>query len=95
MSGAINNIYNNVNFALHLNTEAMIRLQEQASTGSQVNRTSDDPSVAFRVMGLNSQVKSLENYADHISDAIGVLELSSTVIEEMITSFRDTKGSLT
>ncbi len=95
MGGALNNIYNNVNFALHLNTEAMIRLQEQASTGSEVNRTSDDPSAAYRVLGLNSQVKSLENYADHISESIGILELSSTVIEEMVTSFRDTKGSLT
>ncbi len=95
MSGALNNIYNNVNFALHLNTEAMTRLQEQASTGSEVNRTSDDPSAAYRVMGLNSQVKSLENYADHISEAIGILELSSTVVEEMVSSFRDTRGSLT
>ena len=95
MSGALSNIYNKVNFALHLNTEAMIRLQEQASTGSEVNRTSDDPSVAYRVLGLNSQVKSLENYADHISDAIGVLELSSTVTEDMLSSFRDTKISLT
>jgi flagellar hook-associated protein 3 FlgL len=95
MSGALNSIYNNVNFALHLNTEAMIRLQEQASTGSEVNRTSDDPSAAYRVLGLNSQVKSLENYADHISDAIGILELSSTVIGQMVSSFRDTKASLT
>ncbi|MBL7188333.1 MAG: flagellar hook-associated protein FlgL [Phycisphaerae bacterium] len=95
MSGALSSIYNNVNFALHLNTEAMIRLQEQASTGSEVNRTSDDPSAAYRVLGLNSQVKSLENYSDHLSDAIGILELSSTVIEEMVSSFRDTKGSLT
>jgi len=95
MSGALNSIYNNVNFALHLNTEAMIRLQEQASTGSEVNRTSDDPSAAYRVLGLNSQVKSLENYSDHISDAVSILELSSTVIEQMVSSFRDTKGSLT
>ncbi|MEA3224421.1 MAG: flagellar hook-associated protein FlgL [Planctomycetota bacterium] len=95
MSGALNNIYNNVNFALHLNTEAMTRLQEQASTGSEVNRISDDPSTAYRVLGLNSQVKSLENYTDHLSESIGILELSSTVVEEMISSFRDTKGSLT
>ena len=73
MSGTLSNGYNNVNFALHLNSEAMTRLQEQASTGSQVNRTSDDPSTAYRVLGLNSQVKSLENYGDHISDAIAVL----------------------
>jgi len=95
MSGSLSNVYNNVNFALHLNTEAMTRLQEQASTGSKVNRTSDDPSTAYRVMGLNSQVKSLENYGDHLSDAIGILELSSTVIEDMVSAIRDTKGSLT
>jgi len=95
MSGALSNVYNKVNFALHLNTEAMIHLQEQASTGSEVNRTSDDPSVAYRVLGLNSQVKSLENYADHISDAIGILELSSTVVEDVVSSFRDAKVSLT
>lgn len=95
MSGTLNNIYNNVNFALHLNTTAMTRLQEQASTGSEVNRTSDDPSRAYRVLGLNSQVKSLENYSDQLADAIGTLELSSTIIEEMTSAFRDTKGSLT
>ena len=95
MSGTLSNVYNNVNFALHLNTEALTRLQEQASTGSEVNRTSDDPSTAYRVLGLNSQVRSLENYGDHISNAIGILELSGTVIEDMASSIRDTKGSLT
>jgi len=95
MSGTLSNIYSNVNFALHLNSEAMTRLQEQASTGSQVNRTSDDPATAYRVIGLNSQVKSLENYGNHISDSIAVLELSSTVIEDMVSGIRETKGSLT
>lgn len=94
MSGTLNNIYNNVNFGLRLNTEAMIRLQEQAATGSEVNRTSDDPSAAYRVLGLNSQVKSLGNYSDRLSETMGMLELSSSVIEEMVSSFRDTKGSL-
>ncbi len=95
MSGTLSNIYNNVNFALHLNTEAMTRLQEQASTGSEVNRPSDAPSTAYRVLGLDSQVRSLENYSERLTDAIGVLELSSTVIEQITSAFRETKGSLT
>ncbi|MHC4568780.1 MAG: flagellin N-terminal helical domain-containing protein [Planctomycetota bacterium] len=95
MSGTLSNIYNNVNFALHVNTEAMARLQEQAATGSEVNRASDDPSTAYRVLGLNSQVKSMENYSDHLTDTIGMLELSSTINEQIISAFRDTKGSLT
>lgn len=95
MSGTLGSIHNNVNYALHLNSEAMIVLQEQASTGSRVNRTSDDPSTAYRILGLNSQVKTLQNYKDHLSDSIGLLELSSTVIEDMAASFRDVKGNLT
>lgn len=95
MSGTLGSIHNNVNYALHLNSEAMTVLQEQAATGSRVNRTSDDPSTAYQILGLNSQMKTLENYKDHLSDATGLLELSSTVIEEMISSFRDLKGNLT
>ena len=95
MSGTLGSIHNNVNYALHLNSEAMIVLQEQASTGSRVNRTSDDPSTAYRILGLNSQVNTLKNYQDNLSDAIGLLELSSTVIQDMVSSFRDVKGSLT
>ncbi|MHC4169576.1 MAG: flagellar hook-associated protein FlgL [Planctomycetota bacterium] len=95
MSGTLSNIYNNVNFALHVNTEAMARLQEQAATGSEVNRASDDPSTAYRVLGLNSQVKSMENYSDHLTDTIGMLELSSTINEQIISALRETKGSLT
>ena len=95
MSGTLGSIHNNVNYALHLNSEAMIVLQEQASTGSRVNRTSDDPSTAHQILGLNSQVKTLTNYQDLLSDATGLLELSSTVIEDMASSFRDVKGNLT
>ncbi len=95
MSGTLGSIHNNVNYALHLNSEAMTVLQEQASTGSRVNRTSDDPSTAYRVLGLNSQVKTLKNYKDRLSDASGLLELSSTVIQDMVSSLRDVKGNLT
>ncbi len=76
MSGTLNNIYSNVSFALHLHTEAIARLQEQASTGSRVNRASDDPSNAHRILGLNSQERSLENYMYNISEAIDTLDMS-------------------
>ena len=95
MSGALTNVYNNVNFALHLNSEAMARLQEQASTGSEVNRASDGPSAAYRVLGLDSQIKSMTNYTEHLSDSIGMLELASTIVQDMGVSFRDTKAALT
>ena len=80
MSGTLNNIYSNVSFALHLHTEAIARLQEQASTGSRVNRASDDPSNAHRILGLNSQERSLENYMYNISEVASTLEMSHDII---------------
>jgi len=95
MSGALNNIYNNVSYALYLHSIEMARLQEQTATGSRINRPSDDPSTAYRVITLNSQENSLENYLNNISDMIGTLEMSSTVIQEIEATITETKVRLT
>jgi flagellar hook-associated protein 3 FlgL len=95
MSGALNNIYNNVSYALYLHSMEMARLQEQTTTGSRINRPSDDPSSAYRVITLNSQEKSLENYLNNMSDMIGTLEMSSTIIQEIEVTITETKVRLT
>lgn len=95
MSGTLNSIYNNVSLALYLHAEAMARLQEQMSTGSRINRASDDPSAAYQVLGFNSQEKSLENYIDNLSEVISTLELSSSTIEDMTSRLVDAKVQLT
>jgi len=95
MSGTLNNVYNNISFALNLHYKAMARLQEQASTGSRISRASDDPSAAYRVLGLNSQQRLLENYMDNISEANGVLEISTSVIDDMSSVIDETKVGLT
>lgn len=95
MSGALNNIYNDISFALRLHTKALSRLQEQVSTGSRINRASDDPSTAYRVMGLYSQDRSLRGYMDTISQAVGTLEISLRVVEDMVEGFADAKVLLT
>ena len=95
MSGSLNNIYNNVSFALNLHTEAMAILQEQASTGSRINRVSDDPTAAYRVLELNTNYKSLGNYIDNLSEVVSTLELSSTIVEDITSSFTETQIRLT
>ena len=95
MSGALNNIYNNVGFALHLHSDALAKLQEQVSTGSRINRISDDPSAGYRVLGLNTNVKSLENYINNLSEVISILELSSTIIGNITSNFTETQIRLT
>jgi len=94
MGGTLNNIYNNVSFALQLHTEALAHLQEQVSTGSRINRPSDDPSVAYQVLGFNSQGRSLGNYIDNVSGAVSTLEISSTIIRNMLSQFAEARTHL-
>ena len=94
MSQILNNIYYNTSFALKLNSQAMAKLQEQASTGSRVNRPSDDPSRAFRILGLDSQKRRMQGSIDAISNCTSLLEVSSTVINQMSKTMADTKTLL-
>jgi len=94
MSGTLNGIYSDLSFALRLHTEALSRLQEQASTGSRINRASDDPSAAYRVLGLNSQQRSLAAYMDNIAQATSTLEISLSVIDDMTSALADAKVTL-
>ena len=95
MNNSLSNVYNNVNYALHLHGTAMTRLQEQASTGSRINRVSDDPSAAYRVMGLNTEQRELSNYTDNLSEIVSLLDLSSTVIQQISASLTETRVRLT
>ncbi len=95
MSGTLSNIYNKINFALYAHSEAMARLQEQTATGARINRASDDPSSAYQVLGLNSQQTSLENYINNLSEVIQTLETTSTIIENLISEYAETKIRLT
>lgn len=94
MSGTLNGIYSDLSFALRLHTEALSRLQEQASTGSRINRASDDPSAAYRVLGLNSQQRSLASYMDNMAQAMTTLEISLSVIDDMTSALAGAKVTL-
>jgi flagellar hook-associated protein 3 FlgL len=94
MSGTLSGIYSDLSFALRLHIEALSRLQEQASTGSRINRASDDPSAAYRVLGLNSQQRSLASYMDNIAQAMSTLEISLTVIDDMTSALADAKVTM-
>jgi len=95
MSGSLNNIYNNVSFALYLHTNAMAKLQEQASTGSRINRISDDPAAAYRVLGLKTNEMSLKNYINNLSEVASILEFSSTILDNITSGFSETQIRLT
>lgn len=95
MSGTLISMYENVSYALRLHGKAMTLLQEQAATGNRINRGSDDPADAYRVLALNSQDRSLDGYKRVVVDLMGMLEISSTVLADMTTELADARTSLT
>jgi flagellar hook-associated protein 3 FlgL len=95
MSGSLTSIYDNVAYALQLHGRAITRLQEQASTGNRVNRGSDSPSDACRILGLNSQDRMLASYKENVTELTGNLEISSTVIADMSSQLADARTLLT
>jgi flagellar hook-associated protein 3 FlgL len=95
MGGSLTSIYNNVSFALNLHTAAMTKLQEQTSTGSRINRISDDPSSAYQMLGLNTQKRYLQNYLDNIAQTSDMLGYVLNVLDTMTKSIADTQSELT
>ena len=95
MSQILNNIYDNITFALNLNAEAMARMQEQASTGARVNRPSDDPSAACNILQLNSQQRSLDTYTRRLDDLVSMLEFSTKVVSDITSQVTEAKKQLT
>jgi flagellar hook-associated protein 3 FlgL len=95
MSASLGIMYNNVNYALSINSEALLRLQEQAATGQRVNRPSDAPSDAYRILDLDSQSRTLSNYSQNISDVTDLLNVASTAIENVQTNIADARTKVT
>ena len=94
MSG-LNSVYNNVTLALQLHSKAMSGLQEQAASGSRINRPSDDPSAAYRVLGLNSQQRYQANFIKNIDSVIDTQTLVSSRLLKISEILIDTIGDLT
>jgi flagellar hook-associated protein 3 FlgL len=95
MSGIMNSIYNNTLFALSRHTDALFTLQEQATTGSRVNRPSDDPMASASILNLQSENTVLENYLKSLADTISTLNVSSSVLQQITSALNQAKTSIT
>lgn len=95
MSGSLNSIYESVSYALQLHGRAIVQLQEQTATGNAINRASDAPSDAYRLLGLNSQERSLASYKENVAELMGNLQISSTIIADMAGQLADARTLLT
>lgn len=95
MSYSLEAIYQNSIWAISHNTAALANLQEQAASGQAINRPSDDPSDANRILSLRADSRMLEQYLSTIAEVVSILELSSSVIQSISGELADVMASLT
>lgn len=86
MSESLSGIYGSISYALTEHTRAIMKIQEQTATGSRINRASDDPSAAYRVLGLSSRNNSLSNYIDILNQASDATELANSMVQDVSDS---------
>lgn len=95
MSFSLESIYQNSVWAISNNTAALAKLQEQAASGQAINRPSDDPSDANRILSLRGDSRMLEQYLNTIAEVVSILELNSSVIQSISGELADVMASLT
>lgn len=95
MGGMLDITYNNVTYAMYRYTSQLTNLQEEASTGSRINRVSDDPSDAYRVLTLQNEESTLKNYSDKLADMGNTLDTSSSVVQSMVSTINTAKVDIT
>lgn len=79
-------IYNNTRAMLRFQGEALARLQEQAVTGARVNRPSDAPADAFKILQTRGEAARLETYSGNLSDVLDSREIMSNVFQDITTA---------
>ena len=65
-------------------TSNMSRLQEQISTGKKVNRASDDPAAARKILSLRSEDLSLDQFTANIQTATQALDFTAASLQKHI-----------
>jgi len=88
-------IYNNANYSLRQHALRLAALQEQAASGARVNRPSDAPNDAYRILRLRAQMQSIETYGKNLDHVVRDLEMAHSVLSEISNAVTEAKQVLT
>ncbi len=96
MSYSLDSIFNNASWAISNHSLALSKLQEQAATGQEINRPSDDSQQAHQILGLRDDVRSMEHYIDIMdTKLISRLTTASIATQNITSMLADAKVSVT
>jgi flagellar hook-associated protein 3 len=74
-------IFNSTQSALRMHMQELQRLQEMVASGARVNRPSDAPVDALKILQFRSDVQSVETYTKNIDSVADSLQMVSTVLQ--------------
>lgn len=71
------------NHYLHKNLSRMNKIDEQLNTGKEINRISDDPAKAAKIMRLKNDIAKNAQYNKNIVDATNHLDVTDKALEQV------------
>ena len=96
MSYSLESIFNSASWAISNHSLALSKLQEQASTGQEINRPSDDSQQAYQILGLRDDVRSIEHYIDTMDIKLITRLTTASIATQNITGMlADAKVAVT
>ncbi|VUD56470.1 Flagellar hook-associated protein 3 [Thalassocella blandensis] len=73
-------IFNIANGSMAKSNQELVKTQEQLSSGKRVNRPSDDPVAATKIMSLSAELASLDQFNKNIDIATNNLNMEETTL---------------
>lgn len=87
-------IIRNHTYDLQQGLQRVDSLNRQLDTGKQINRVSDNPHKAIKIMNLNSEIKYTEKYNSNIDETVGWMNNTDASLNEVGNALSDIKTSL-
>jgi flagellar hook-associated protein 3 FlgL len=73
---------------------SIAQLQEQLSTGNQVNQPSDNPAQAANIMKIDAALARANSYATNASDGLGWLQTGDGTMNEVISTLQQVRQTV-
>lgn len=74
--------------------QRMDNLNKQLDSQKQINRVSDDPHKAIKIMNLNNEIKYVEKHNQNVEEVVGWMNNTDANLEEFGTLLGDIKNSI-
>lgn len=71
------------NYNLHKNLSRMNKIDQQLNTGKEINKISDDPAKAAKIMRLKNDIAKNAQYNRNIVDATNHLDVTDKALEQV------------